>query len=403
MRIPILTIIIIYIITFLELWYLNSDIRRYSKGKKGRLIRIIFYIVSSAMLIYITAVLSLPRRSADNSIIHVMWMLYGYLSIVASLFIYIIFSFAGRLIAGKRHINYGIFAGGILGIALLITFWWGAFVTRNEIEVRHVVMKSDKLPQSFDGFKIVQISDLHTGTWGNDTTFLSQLVDSINAQNPDIILFTGDIVNRRTSELAPFMKTLSRLYATHGVYSVLGNHDYGEYIEWARPADKEENNALLAEWEKQMGWDLLKNEHRFIRQGNDSIALIGVENWGDPPFGQLGDLNLAYPAKGDSQGLYDSNFKILMTHNPAHWKEEVLKMTNVDLTLSGHTHAMQMAVGTDNHRWSPAVWRYKEWGGMYRDEKKNMNLYVNIGAGEVGMPARLGSAYPEITVINLRK
>jgi hypothetical protein len=319
--------------------------------------------------------------------------------VIFSLFDWIIRSFS------RINIKTGTFIGLPIGIILFASMWYGVFVTRYNIKVNHIEFVSDKIPSSFNGYKIVQFSDAHVGTWGNDTTFISRLTDSINAQNGNLIVFTGDIVNRNTQELLPFVDIFSRLNAPDGVYSILGNHDYGLYQDWKSEKDRETNNCLLAELESKMGWKLLKNEHLFLHNNTDSIALIGVENWGEPPFGQLGDIDKAFSGTKNLTAN-DNHFKILLTHNPEHWNREVRKKTNIDLSLSGHTHAMQVAIGSGKHMISPAAWKYKQWGGMYTDSTSGnyiSRLYVNIGAGEVGMPARIGSALPEITVITLRK
>lgn len=239
----------------------------------------------------------------------------------------------------------------------------------------------------------------------NDTSFVADLVDRVNSLHPDLIVFTGDIVNRKTDEIEPFLHTLSRLSAPDGVFSILGNHDYGDYVDWKDPADREENNRRLAHYQDSIGWTLLNNERRYIVRGNDSITLIGVENWGDPPFPVYGSLEKALSASRDS--LYhqnDSRFKVLLTHNPEHWNQEVSHSTNIDLTLTGHTHAMQMMISLGNWKWSPAKYRYEQWGGLYErlnDRGRTVRMYVNIGSGEVGMPSRLLSAYPEITLLRL--
>ncbi|MDE6394870.1 MAG: metallophosphoesterase, partial [Duncaniella sp.] len=254
------------------------------------------------------------------------------------------------------------------------------------------IVRTD-VPDGFDGYRIVQISDLHTGTYGSDTTFVAALVDRINTLSPDLVVFTGDIVNSRSYEITPHIATLSRLRARDGVYSILGNHDYGDYATWSSQADKDESIRYLKRSQADMGWHMLNNESVILRQGTDSLALIGVENIGDAPFPIYGSLAKAYPS------LNDSVFKILLTHNPAHWTDSISGHNiNVPLTLSGHTHAMQIEVA--GH--SPAVYRYKTWGGLYADSDSTHLLYVNIGAGTVGFPARIG-AEPEITVLTLRK
>ncbi len=207
-------------------------------------------------------------------------------------------------------------------------------------------------------------------------------------------MFTGVIVNRRTKELDPFVGTLSRIKAKDGVFSIMGNHDYGDYMEWENEADKEANIQRLFTLEQKMGWRLLHNKTAMIYRGNDSIAVIGVGNIGDRPFRIYGSLSRAYPE------IEDDVTKILLSHNPTHWLDTIKKeqKSNIALTLSGHTHAMQIAIG----RVSPAALRYKAWGGLYSSEDKLRNMYVNIGIGTVGIPMRIG-ATPEITIITLRK
>ena len=208
-------------------------------------------------------------------------------------------------------------------------------------------------------------------------------------------MFTGDIVNRRSNELLPHTGALSRITARDGVYSILGNHDYGDYCEWPSAKAKQDNMNLLRSLQKGMGWKLLLNETEWLRRGGDSIAIIGVENIGDPPFHTYGDLAISYPGN-----LGDTTTKILLSHNPMHWVNDISGHTdkNIALTLAGHTHAMQMEL----FGWSPAEWRYPTWGGLYTDPEGRQNLYVNIGIGAVGMPMRIG-ATPEITTITLRK
>jgi len=293
----------------------------------------------------------------------------------------------------KERLSWLSVAGGFFAILTFLLIWWGALVGRYRIQVNEVEISVANLPDSFDGYKIVQFSDIHVGTFGSDTAFVKQLVDRINAENGDLIVFTGDIVNRKTDELLPFVSVFSELEAPDGVISILGNHDYGDYSDWPDSVSKAENMSMLYDLNKKMGWNLLSNSHEYIYNGTDSIAIIGVENVGDPPFKIYGSLKNSYP------DLHDSVVKILLTHNPAHWSQEVDGSDkNIALTLSGHTHAMQMELfGV-----SPAVFRYKTWGGLYNDENNRHQLYVNIGTGTVGLPMRLG-ATPEITVFTLRK
>lgn len=406
MRVPILMAIIVIIISAIIDVYIYCDLKRNFPRRPlwSRL-----YGVSSILLwAFVIICIAMPRRNLESGVLFQMWALYSYLTIYLPKIIFTIFSLIGSIprLWRARPVKLGKWVGIPLGIIVFIAMWWGAAVTRHQIEVTNVDIFSSRLPDGFDGYRIVQISDLHTGTWGEDTRFIARLVDSINARKPDLVVFTGDIVNRETRELAPFLKVLSQIHARDGVYSILGNHDYGDYISWPSPREKADNLQLLKIWEKQIGWKMLNNEHAEIYANGDTIQLIGVENWGEPPFHQYGHITDAYPInRNEVKNLNDSRFKILLSHNPEHWRREVADISNIDLTLSGHTHAMQTEFKLGNHKWSPASFKYENWGGLY--DKVNargdtLQLYVNIGAGEVGMPYRIG-AIPEVTVITLNK
>lgn len=267
---------------------------------------------------------------------------------------------------------------------------YGYTLGRSDFETVEITYHSQDLPESFRGFRVVQLSDMHLGSSIGRENDIKRLVDKVNALRPDIILFTGDLVNSRADETDSFRTILSHLQAPYGVFSVLGNHDYGTYFRWNSPQEEVENFRTIQRYQQEMGWTLLNNTHVFLRQGGDSIALIGCENWGEPPFPQYGKLQEA------KQGTEHTAFKILMTHNPKHWRAEVLPHSDIQLTLSGHTHAMQLRMG--HH--SPSSFVYPEWGGMYREG--NQSLYVNIGTGITLLPIRVG-ARPEITVFTLER
>lgn len=406
MRIPVPAAIFLFVFSFLIDIYIYADV---CNSTKRRGLRSSYAVSSLLCWGLLVVIMCMPKRSEDSDILPIMWMLYTYLSIYIAKAGYLLCSVFGRLIKvisrskSKRYISC--LTGVGVGVVLFVSMWWGVLYTRYHIEVVPVEISSAQIPESFNGYKIAQISDLHVGTWGNDTTFISNLVDSVNALHPDLIVFTGDIVNRRTSEVEPFVKPLSRLKAPDGVMSILGNHDYGDYMDWTDLKDREINNQELLEHQKSMGWDILNNDKRFIVRGNDSILVIGVENWGDPPFHTYGDLELALSSSRDSTYHQNDNlFKILLSHNPAHWDKEVSHQTNIGLTLSGHTHAMQVETEIFGWRWSPAKYRYEHWGGYFErlnDNGQPVRLYVNIGAGEVGLPSRLFRAYPEITLLTL--
>lgn len=279
--------------------------------------------------------------------------------------------------------------GLTMATASIIIIIYGSFIGRSQFEVREVTYTSSRLPQAFDGYRIVQLSDIHIGSWEGSTSAIQRLVNLVNEQHPDLIVFTGDLVNHRAVELNDFQKILSGLRAKDGVYSILGNHDYGPYFHWENKQDLKNNLIDLEQRQADMGWKLLNNAHTFLVNGNDSIALIGVENEGEPPFSQYADLPKAMQG---TEGM----FQILLSHNPTHWRREVLPKSNIDLMLAGHTHAMQLQVGD----FSPSSYIYPEWGGLYLEGTRG--LYVNIGIGFVGLPFRFG-AWPEITVLTLRR
>lgn len=358
----------------------------------------------------------LPARAGDNALLLMkMWVLFGYATIYLPKILFVILDILAAIptLFHKNRIKpLSIFAA-VLASALFIGMWWGAMINRFRIDNKEVEIPIAQLPASFDGYRIVQISDLHLGTFVNDTTFLAKLIDDVNALKPDLVVFTGDIVNRQSAEIQPFISTLATLDAPDGVYAILGNHDYGDYMDWDSPEDKVANMEQLYAAYGKTKIRLLRNQTAWLHRGNDSIAIIGVENIGDPPFPVYGSLAKAYPSINDRQ------VKILLTHNPAHWVDSISgnPEANIALTLSGHTHAMQIELlGL-----SPAAWRYTTWGGLYDDSEAAQTtqgdqsnyetqsiqsthphyLYVNIGAGTVGLPMRLG-ATPEVTLLTLK-
>ncbi len=406
MRIPLLLAILTVIFSVAIDIYIFYDIKK--NFPKRKIFSNLYIISAVACWIFLIVCFLLPRRDATSDITFLMWAFYSYLTLYIPKFVFCFFSIIGSipLLWKGNTIKLGKWVGLPLAVILFTALWVGSLKTRKEIDVTQVEICSPRLPQDFDNYKIVQISDLHVGTWGEDTKFIARLTDSVNAQNPDIVFFTGDIVNRHTKELEPFLKILSQIKAPDGVWSVLGNHDYGDYLEWNSEDDKKANLNLLKNWQRQIGWNTLNNASTEIVHNSDTIQLIGIENWGEPPFRQYGDLTTAYPAnKSKNKNLYDSNFKILLSHNPEHWRREVTQISNIDLTLSGHTHAMQTEIKVGNWKWSPSQWRYPQWGGLYAQQNSKgdiLQIYVNIGAGEVGMPFRIG-AVPEITVLTLKK
>ena len=278
------------------------------------------------------------------------------------------------------------------GSTLFGTLVYG-FSNKYNYQVKHIKLAYDNLPASFRGLKIVHISDIHSGSF-TDKQAVNRGIDKILKENADIILFTGDIVNDRAVEMTNYMDVFSRLKAPMGVYSTLGNHDYGDYVHWESDAAKKANLEDLKKVHAALGWRLLMNEHEVLEKNGEQIALIGIENWGAKArFPKYGRMDLAYP------GAEKYPFKILMSHDPSHWDAEVQpKYGDIDLTLAGHTHGMQFGVEIPGFKWSPVEYVYKEWAGLYEAGKQK--LYVNRGFGFIGYPGRVG-ILPEITVIEL--
>ena len=284
-----------------------------------------------------------------------------------------------------------------LGIAAIpfTSLLYGMFQGKYNFRVLSYTLHFDDLPEAFDGYRITQISDIHSGSFDNKEK-IEYAVDLINEQKSDVLLFTGDMVNNKASEMLPWMETFGRLKATDGKFSILGNHDYGDYVDWNSKEEKNQNLEELKNIQKEMGFDLLLNESRYLEKNGQRLALVGVENWGKGPFKKAGDLE-----KAASQ-IQSDDFKILMTHDPSHWEARVLRDPyHYHLTLSGHTHGMQFGIEIPGWiKWSPAKWRYKYWAGIYTELNQHIN--VNRGFGYLGYPGRVG-IWPEITVIELKK
>ena len=283
----------------------------------------------------------------------------------------------------------GLVAGG----GLFSTLIYG-FGNKYKYQVKNIKLSFDNLPAGFKGLKILHISDIHCGSF-TDANAVMHGIDKIIAQKADIILFTGDLVNNMAIEMDPYKEMFSKLKAPMGVYSTLGNHDYGDYVKWPQDGiSKEQNLENLKKVHADMGWKLLMNEHVVLEKGGDQIALLGIENWGAKArFPKHGRLDLAH------QGTEKYPFKILMSHDPSHWDAQVRPgYPSIDLMLSGHTHGMQFGVEIPGFKWSPVQYMYKQWAGAYASQKQQ--LYVNRGFGFIGYPGRVG-ILPEITLLEL--
>lgn len=267
-------------------------------------------------------------------------------------------------------------------------FAFGFIEGWKRLELKHITFTSPDLPPYFDGYRLVQITDFHLGSFPPGNDFVQKVVDATNNEEPDMILFTGDLVNNQASEVEPYLYTLGQLHASDGIYSIWGNHDYCEYGNNHSIGALKRNRRMLYGYQESLGWHQLMNEHHVVSHGMASIAVIGVENPGQPPFTNRSNLKKAM------KGLNPDMFKILLSHDPHHWRREVVGK-KIQLTLAGHTHAGQLKIG----KWTPARMAFKEWGGAYRIGKQM--LYVSSGIGG-SFPFRLG-AWPELTVITLKR
>jgi predicted MPP superfamily phosphohydrolase len=295
-----------------------------------------------------------------------------------------------KMTRGQFIRRAGLLAAGIP----LVSIAYGIALGRFNFTVRKFTVAFSNLPKKFDGFRIVQISDYHLGSFIHHENEVEKSIELVNDQNPDLILFTGDFVNNVAEEADRFHVLFRRLRSKYGMYSILGNHDYGDYVRWKNDEAKKSNLQKLIDDQRNTGFDVLLNESRKLQIDEDYIEIVGVENWGLPPFPQYGNLSKAL------SNTNKDSFKILMSHDPTHWDEQVLGQTDIDLTFSGHTHGAQFGIEIPGWRWSPVNMRYKHWGGMY--EEGNQKLYVNTGIGFIGFPGRIGMP-PEIAVIELKK
>ncbi|MBW2961852.1 metallophosphoesterase [Mesonia aestuariivivens] len=284
-----------------------------------------------------------------------------------------------------------------LGIAAIpfASLLYGMYKGKYNFQVLKYELEFDDLPDAFDGYQITQISDVHSGSFDSHPE-IEYAVNLVNEQKSDMIFFTGDLVNNMATEMNDWKALFSTLTAKDGVYSILGNHDYGDYVDWESNKAKAENLLQLKELQREMGWNLLLNEHKILERGDDQLAIVGVENWGAGGFVKHGDADKA------SEGLSSKDFKIMLSHDPSYWQEKLKNdPKKYQLTLSGHTHGMQFGIEIPGWiKWSPIKYRYKNWAGIYKEFGNYIN--VNRGFGYLGYPGRVG-IWPEITVIKLKK
>jgi hypothetical protein len=297
---------------------------------------------------------------------------------------------------GMSRLTFFYKAALLVGGTTFAGFLYGVYKGAYNIKTNYIKIKKNNLPQIFKQLKIVQISDLHVGSFPN-AKHLENMVNKINQEEADFVFFTGDLVNMKADEVEPYLEVLSKIKVKKQVYSILGNHDYGTYHEWNSKQEERENLVSLINFQKQLGWKILMDEHEIINYGAHNLAIIGIQYWGHSlRFGKIGNLNKAY------QGAEHADLQLLLSHDPSHFDYEVSKdekYKNIDATFAGHTHGFQFGVEIPklNFQWSPSQYVYPHWGGLYQN--KNQYLYVNRGMGYIGYPGRLGIP-PEISVFS---
>ncbi len=282
----------------------------------------------------------------------------------------------------------------IAGAVPLVAFTYGIVSGAHDYRIRRIRLSLKNLPSGFDGMKIAQLSDIHSGSFFNKVAVKGG-VDMLLREKPDVVFFTGDLVNNTADEVENYIDIFNKVKAPLGVYSTLGNHDYGDYVNWPNAQAKTKNLNNLKAAHKLLGWDLLMDENRILEQNGDKIALVGIQNWGSGRWPKYGNLEKA------RQGTEDSPVKLLLSHDPSHWDAQVKpQFSDIDVMFAGHTHGMQFGVEIGNVRWSPSQYVYKQWAGLYQEGEQY--LYVNRGYGYLGYPGRVG-ILPEITIFELKK
>jgi len=391
-----LAVVFVDIIAF---YWLQSITKLLTSGTLETAIHIAFWVFTIGL---IAAILTLKFRldSIDPKLKQqLVSSLYGLTvsSFVPKIIFIVVISilyFSNFVFSEEQSLIFVPLVGLFSGFLPFFVIAYGVFSAVYRFKVHHIKIKPEELPESFKELRIVQISDIHLGSFNHRYHVFDRAIKLINKLEPDFVFFTGDLVNNYAWELKGWKSTFNQLSAKKGKYAVLGNHDYGDYSEWDSPVAKQENADAIKGFLKDIGFKLLLNEGQVIDINGEHIAIVGVENWGNPPFKQYGNLQKAL------EQVTHVPFKVLLSHDPTHWAEEVLKDTNITLTLSGHTHGMQAGIQLKNSKWSPIKYKYEHWAGLYTEGKQH--LYVNRGLGWLGFPGRLGMR-PEITCIDFKK
>jgi predicted MPP superfamily phosphohydrolase len=343
---------------------------------------VIFLFIGLYYLIYLPKITFIGFRFVED----IIWIFSWFVKLIKKVF--------NGISSNPIRVGFISKAGLVVGIISFVAILWGFVFGRFQYQIENVSIKFDCLPAHLNGLRIVQLSDIHLGSMYGKRKQVQKAVDMVNSMNPDLVLFTGDLVNHFTEEAYGWEDLFAQISSRYGKYSVLGNHDYGEYWEWKSENEMHNNMLMLLKVHNDMGFHLLRNEWDTIHVNGATIAIVGVETWGQIPFKQYGDLNKAL------KNLPEGVFKILLSHDPTHWDAQVTGKTDIPLTLSGHTHAAQFGIKLGKYRWSPSKYIFKRWNGLYRE--KEQVLYVNRGLGFIGFPGRIGLR-PEITLITLTK
>ncbi|MFV0376625.1 MAG: metallophosphoesterase [Mangrovibacterium sp.] len=389
-------IIFFIVILFIELIAYLGIIQLASGRRARRFVTIIYWAISvSVISIWLSAFLNPAkiRETADYD------YFYFVISIsVLNLFpkaLMAIFSLAGlllRLFHDKYYAKLVSLAGVIISFGMLLSIGYGLLFGKNQLQVNHIELVTDGLPAQLDKLTVVQISDLHLGSFNNDS-FVRKIAEKINELNPDLLLFTGDIVNNYYQEMIGFEDALALMKARYGKFAIFGNHDYGDYSNWKNEESKRENHRIIGQQLSNAGFILLQNESYKVSLNDTCLYLVGVENWGHKPFPQYAQLDKAMA------NIPEPAFTILLSHDPAHWEDEVVPKTSIPLTLSGHTHGGQFGLKIGGISFSPMYLIQPLWAGLYKQD--GQFLYVNQGTGSVGFPGRI-DMNPELTVLTLR-
>jgi predicted MPP superfamily phosphohydrolase len=417
---PLAYLLLVILLAFLIDIYVYQGVKaassRMQSGRKRTLLRIAYWIINIGLMVAVTISFSAFDRSKPPSI-GLMRLIGFYFAMLIPKLIFcisLLLEDLYRLLNGIVRFLYhkrvaplnpeGViyfpgrrkFVSQIgLGLAAIpfLSILHGMTRGKYKYTLHRETLYFEDLPEAFDGFTITQISDIHSGSFDNKEGVMKG-IRMVQEQKSDLFVFTGDLVNNFAPEMDPWLDVFKHIEAPYGKYSILGNHDYGDYSHWTSEEAKNENHERIKAHHKTLGYTLMLNEHTFIEKGGQRIALVGIENWG-LGFKQKGDLKKAL------RGLDDKEFKVLLSHDPSHWDAEAKKSSkHIHLTLAGHTHGMQFGIEIPGFKWSPIQMRYPKWAGLYQEQGKY--LYVNRGFGFIGFPGRVG-IWPEVTVITLKK